>query len=456
MHAWSNLDIYVFGIVPWRGSVLYLHRLRAMNGGSHPGLFLAFPRTRLARFRMASMVIVGFVFLGYNPRIVGAQADLEGIPRPLLPPGDDRPPLRLPASMSPEGMRLAYADFRLALEELVGSLHSIHLKYRCWDVERPDAADKSALREWAIQGDWYLDRCASPVAAGGPRKSAYWRSYDGEWGHQIQYWEHQPDYPRTVTKTREAPRHALDDNFLKFICLLSFSGSEPTPLQLLRMHPDPRIGLFPLDRGDGGGYGMLALYPIEGQGDRPDHALQILFSPDHSSWPKKVALQPIRFVDGSLPPGQFEHRDGERHTTMDFAALTEVDDPILGRPRPFPTKVIYHGQFGSTALEFVEIRVNQALPKSLFTPQLPIGVTVETDSGATQRTVSGGAAGLKFLEAMHRELEREREQQAGQQAAKHHPQAVPRGNWLVKLLLATSGCAVLVLGWIWYSRLRGT
>ncbi len=129
-------------------------------------------------------------------------------------------------------------------------------------------------------------------------------------------------------------------------------------------------------------------------GDEPtlEHTLTVYFAPEQDWLPRLWCVLPTGCALGEeLPAG-----------AQPFSVFTEefidVDDPILKRPRKFPSVVIY----GGALYELTSVHVNQAIEPTLLEPEITPGAKLIYNPGSRMQrvTFAGGDDG----EAIHRKL----------------------------------------------------
>jgi hypothetical protein len=175
--------------------------------------------------------------------------------------------------------------------------------------------------------------------------------------------------------------------------------------------------------------------------------------------------------EGYLPRRYFQREPGLREVrdagpasayfVLDFDEFQNVRDEVLGEERRFLKTARMTGAGGVHRYDFTRVRINHRPERVRFQPQAQVGteMIVRRAGQPEVMTVYGGRAGVAKRQAENLQLVQkiteERQAAAKEAASKGTPaDARPPASsrlWIVSAAL----CAVLLVGILWWARVRG-
>eukprot|EP00475_Leptophrys_vorax_P027882 TRINITY_DN39884_c0_g1_i3.p1 TRINITY_DN39884_c0_g1~~TRINITY_DN39884_c0_g1_i3.p1 ORF type:complete len:327 (+),score=-4.68 TRINITY_DN39884_c0_g1_i3:90-1070(+) len=299
--------------------------------------------------------------------------------------------------------RTSRADSLEAIErslmEQYTSIQTLEVKFRvvgpvAGDAPIPqEALDTASHWEWLMSGPKRLISQEAKQYSDSSKFNRIWRSFDGQKGYDVLFWQTDPTRADTITVTSSiSPLYKNDARPAAFygLSLLGREGvldwlKQRTPgtvrdlgSESVRDHVCQKVEFENVELGGAKGLNLATVW----------------FDRDADWLPRRIEVFPKRWIElsrqmtagtiPSNPPPSVKIEPGEVMLQQEVAEFMKVDDPLLGRPRWFPSRTAPLGSVSSapskprmsTVVLFDSIKVNSPVDDSRFVPESSPGTLI--------------------------------------------------------------------------------
>ena len=309
-----------------------------------------------------------------------------------------------------------------SLNEQYTSLQSIDVKFRLvHNVPKGEQITKEMLSatpqwEWVKSGAKLLiAREAQKTKAALPGKDRFyrvWRCFDGDKGIDVRFWQTDPTRVDAVVYTKAMSPRYFAEAQPRLLLGFDMLGAEFGALDLLKSRNSNSVRDLGEDAVEGHVCQKVEFHEVN-VGGVVGKTLATVWFDKLADWlPRKVWIVPKRWIEiadeakrdskskGITPTITPTIEPGEMYGDLQVAEFMQVDDPILGRKRWFPSRSfpLELSMAGKPvySVTFIDsVVVNSPIDDSRFIPQESLGTVYEDQriAGPPAQRIVGGNEG---------------------------------------------------------------